>query len=64
MQITPQLKTDGGTSDGRFLKDVCLELLEFGMVNASIHQINENIPKGDLLNLSKTYYNILNKFKP
>ncbi len=64
LQITPQLKTDGGTSDGRFLKDVCLELLEFGMVNASIHQINENIPKGDLLNLSKTYYNILNKFKP
>lgn len=63
LQITTQLKTDGGTSDGRFLKDVCLELLEFGMVNASIHQINENIPKDDLHNLAQTYYNILNKLK-
>ncbi|MDQ5922252.1 MAG: succinyl-diaminopimelate desuccinylase [Pseudomonadota bacterium] len=57
--LTPQLKTDGGTSDGRFLIDVCTELLELGLSNRHIHQINENIPEEDLVRLCKIYLAIL-----
>lgn len=59
--VTPQLKTDGGTSDGRFLIDICSELLEFGLSNKYIHQINENIKQDDLFILFKTYKTILHK---
>lgn len=60
-QIKPQLKTDGGTSDGRFLAAISDELIEFGLVNATIHQVNETISKADLVKLNEIYYNILNK---
>lgn len=59
--ISPQLKTDGGTSDGRFLVEICKELLEFGLSNKYIHQINENIQQSDLYDLANTYNIILNK---
>ncbi len=61
LKLKPQLKTDGGTSDGRFLVEVCTELLEFGLSNKYIHQINENINQDDLFALAKTYTIILNK---
>ena len=61
LKVTPQLKTDGGTSDGRFLVEVSNELLEFGLSNKYIHQINENINEDDLFALAKTYTIILNK---
>ncbi len=47
---------NGGTSDGRFFIKVSKELLEFGLCNNSIHQINENINTIDLLQLSQIYY--------
>ena len=47
------------TSDCRFLVEVCNELLEFGLPNKSVHQIDENINQADLFNLSTIYYNIL-----
>lgn len=59
--ITTSLKTDGGTSDGRFIIEICDEILELGLTNKSIHQINENIELKDLLSLTKIYYNILDK---
>ena len=61
LSTTASLKTDGGTSDGRFLVDVCNELVEFGLSNKHIHQINERIKSSDLENLSKTYYSLLYK---
>ena len=61
LKVTPQLKTDGGTSDGRFLVEVSTELLEFGLSNKYIHQINESINEDDLFDLAKTYTIILNK---
>lgn len=61
LNVKPELKTDGGTSDGRFLVEVCNELLEFGLSNKFIHQINENIAKDDLFAISETYLIILNK---
>jgi succinyl-diaminopimelate desuccinylase len=61
LSTTPTFKTDGGTSDGRFLIEVCNELVEFGLSNKYIHQINERIKSSDLSNLSRTYYSILHK---
>ena len=61
LKVLPELKTDGGTSDGRFLVEVSTELLEFGLSNKYIHQINENINQDDLFALAKTYTIILNK---
>ena len=61
LTVGTELRTDGGTSDGRFLIDICNELLEFGLSNRYIHQINENIPSTELNLLTKTYKTILNK---
>lgn len=41
--ITTELSTTGGTSDGRFIAQICKEVIEFGPPNASIHQIDEHI---------------------
>jgi len=61
LQITPKLKTDGGTSDGRFLVEICKELVEFGPTNKYIHQINERISTKELYNLANIYHSILYK---
>lgn len=61
LQTIPQAKTDGGTSDGRFLVEVCDEIVEFGLNNKYIHQINEKVITSDLYKLSQTYYLILLK---
>jgi succinyl-diaminopimelate desuccinylase len=61
MKIKPQFTTDGGTSDGRFLIAVSDEIIELGLINASIHQINEATTTHDLESLNAIYYNILCK---
>jgi succinyl-diaminopimelate desuccinylase len=55
LAITPALSTSGGTSDGRFLIRVAKEVVEFGPVNDSIHQIDERIRVDDLAPLSRIY---------
>lgn len=57
--ITPQLSTTGGTSDGRFIKDIANELIELGFVNATIHQVDEHIPLADVDKLSAIYQDIM-----
>jgi succinyl-diaminopimelate desuccinylase len=52
---TPELSTSGGTSDGRFIADVCDELVELGPINASIHKLDEHILLADLDALSRIY---------
>lgn len=54
-------KTDGGTSDGRFLIEVSDEIIELGLKNASIHQLNEATSISDLTKLAATYAIILSK---
>lgn len=49
----PQLSTSGGTSDGRFIAPMVVEVVELGPVNASIHRVDENTNTEDLLLLSK-----------
>ena len=41
--VKAELSTSGGTSDGRFIIDICREVAELGPVNASIHQLNEHV---------------------
>lgn len=53
--ITPELSTAGGTSDGRFIAPLGIELLEFGPINKTIHQINENVAVEDLMQLKAIY---------
>jgi succinyl-diaminopimelate desuccinylase len=53
--VTPELSTTGGTSDGRFIADLCPQVVEFGPVNASIHKIDEHVRVDDLERLKEIY---------
>ena len=57
--IETELSTTGGTSDGRFIADICPQLLELGPVNASIHKIDEHIAVDALPKLSNIYRRLL-----
>lgn len=57
--IEPQLSTSGGTSDGRFIADVCAQVIEFGPRNATIHKLNEHVAVDDLEKLSRIYQLIM-----
>ncbi|HMV16662.1 MAG TPA: succinyl-diaminopimelate desuccinylase [Zoogloea sp.] len=52
---TPELSTTGGTSDGRFIADICPQVVEFGPVNATIHKIDECIALDAVDPLSDIY---------
>lgn len=53
--ITPELSTSGGTSDGRFIADICREVVEFGPLNASIHKLDEHVAVEDIERLAAVY---------
>jgi succinyl-diaminopimelate desuccinylase len=53
--IETQLSTTGGTSDGRFIAQICPQVIEFGPPNATIHQINEYINVADIEPLKNIY---------
>jgi len=53
--IEPELSTSGGTSDGRFIAQICPEVLELGPPNASIHKIDEHVPVAELEPLKNIY---------
>ena len=53
--IETQLSTSGGTSDGRFIADICPEVIELGPLNTTIHKIDECIAVADIEPLSRTY---------
>ena len=57
--IQPELNTGGGTSDGRFIAPLGTEVLEFGLLNESIHKVNENTSTDDLEALSRVYKRIM-----
>lgn len=53
--VIPELSTTGGTSDGRFIADICKEVIEFGPLNATIHKLNECVAVADIEPLKATY---------
>ena len=54
--ISPALSTGGGSSDGRFIADICDQIAEFGPINATIHQLNEQVQIADIERLHKVYF--------
>ena len=59
--ITPELSTSGGTSDGRFIAEICREVVEFGPLNASIHKLNEHVAVENIEQLAAIYEKTLEK---
>jgi len=57
--IETELSTTGGTSDGRFIAEICKQMLEIGPVNATSHKIDECIAVDSLPKLSAIYRRIL-----
>lgn len=53
--VTPQVSTTGGTSDGRFIAQICAEVVEFGPVNRSIHKVNEAVSLDEIEPLTEIY---------
>jgi succinyl-diaminopimelate desuccinylase len=60
----PNLSTAGGTSDGRFVAPTGSEVAEFGLINRTIHKINEHVAVDHLESLSKIYQSIIEKLLP
>jgi succinyl-diaminopimelate desuccinylase len=59
LQITPKLSTGGGTSDGRFIAPMGAQVIELGVINATIHKVNECVRIADLEALQRIYIRIL-----
>lgn len=53
--LRAELSTTGGTSDGRFIAQICPQVIEFGPINASIHKINEHIAVDEIEPLKNIY---------
>jgi succinyl-diaminopimelate desuccinylase len=57
--IVTELSTTGGTSDGRFIAQICPQVIELGPPNATIHKINECLAVADLDPLKNMYRRVL-----
>jgi succinyl-diaminopimelate desuccinylase len=57
--ITTQLSTTGGTSDGRFIAQICPQVIEMGPPNATIHKIDEFVAVADIEPLKNIYRRVL-----
>ena len=55
------MSTTGGTSDGRFIADICQEVVEFGPLNTSIHKLNEHIDIAEIEQLREIYSRLLTR---
>ena len=53
--ITTELSTTGGTSDGRFIAQICPQVIELGPSNATIHKIDEHVVVADIEPLKNIY---------
>ena len=61
MGITPDLSTSGGTSDARFIKNYG-NVVEFGLISETMHQIDESVDVKDIKDLTDIYYKVLTKY--
>lgn len=59
--VDTEVSTTGGTSDGRFIARICPQVVEFGVLNASIHKIDEHVALADIEPLSAIYRGVLDK---
>jgi succinyl-diaminopimelate desuccinylase len=59
--VDTEVSTTGGTSDGRFIKRICPQVVEFGPVNTSIHRLNEHVELAAVEPLRRIYQRVLEK---
>jgi succinyl-diaminopimelate desuccinylase len=59
--VPAEVSTTGGTSDGRFIKRICPQVVEFGPVNTSIHKLNEHVELAAVEPLRRIYQRVLEK---
>lgn len=59
--LTPQLSTSGGTSDARFINGLC-PVVEFGLLNKTIHKVNERTPLTHLHEVTDIFHNFLRRY--
>jgi len=57
--LTPSFSTGGGTSDGRFIAPTGAQVVELGVVNASIHKVNEHVLVEDITRLQRIYARLM-----
>lgn len=57
----PELATDGGTSDARYIKNYC-EVVELGIINQTLHKVDEFVYIDDIIKLEKIYFKILENY--
>jgi succinyl-diaminopimelate desuccinylase len=57
----PKLSTGGGTSDGRFIAALGAQIVELGVINASIHKVNEQVRAADIDDLHRMYVGVLER---
>jgi succinyl-diaminopimelate desuccinylase len=55
LKLTPQLSTGGGTSDGRFIAPMGAQVIELGVINSTIHKVNECVNVEDIDGLARIY---------
>jgi succinyl-diaminopimelate desuccinylase len=58
--VTPELSTTGGTSDARFLSKLC-PVVEFGLINATMHKVDEAVAVEDLRTLTDIYADVIRR---
>ena len=59
--VAAEVSTTGGTSDGRFIRRICPQVVEFGPVNMSIHKLDEHIELAAIEPLRRIYERVLEK---
>ncbi len=57
----PKLSTGGGTSDGRFIAALGAQIVELGVINATIHKVNEQVRTADIDGLHRMYVGVLER---
>jgi len=57
----PKISTGGGTSDGRFIAPLGAQVVELGVVNATIHKVNESVRVEEIDKLHQIYFNVLQR---
>jgi succinyl-diaminopimelate desuccinylase len=61
VEIAPDLSTTGGTSDARFIRAMC-PVVEFGLVGATMHAVDERVAVADIEALSRIYQRIIERY--
>ena len=59
--VRPEFSTTGGTSDARFIKDIC-PVVEFGTTGLRAHAVDERVKTDDLVKLASIYRGVLERF--